>query len=355
MSLIQPNQDAPRTSRGRRLPMTPNEEPFQHTQDLVRPHSRAESAPDPLPIPWKPKLAQRIRSPAATSPNASPPISPRQPFGATDPISPTPYREPLGSPLSHLAGKIPKKKSKPGPALNRVPRPRSMSVEHMSRTLSGSVDAQLHIKSKQPHTLLQNWSHAVVAPRNRLKSDGVIPQLGWTGSSRHKPNGPHADIQALMQMNLPSSPYSSVQEIPQGVLIRYGPGADEGSTHSVELKPELFSHPHQNKLSPQASKVAMVKSAENLKVDPISGGEYRQHGHKGSSMKHTSMQPQSVSTLSSDHLGTYSTQLQSTSHVSRSGDPQQLQARKSPVHVKPLTSDPLPDIMDPAHPLKVRS
>ena len=94
----------------------------------------------------------------------------------------------------------------------------------------------------------------------------------------------------------------------------------------------------------------MVKSAENLKVDPISGGEYRQHGHKGSSMKHTSMQPQSVSTLSSDHLDTYSMQLQSTSHVSRSGDPQQLQVRKSPVHVKPL-----PDIMDPAHSLKVRS
>ena len=224
-----------------------------------------------------------------------------------------------------------------------------MSVEHMSRPLSGSVDAQLHIKSKQPHTL-QNWSHAVVAPRNRLKSDGVVPQLGWTGSSRHTLNGPHADIQALMKMNLPSSPYSSVQEIPQGVLVRYGPGADEGSTHSVELKPELFSHPHQSKLSPQASKVAMVKSAENLKVDPISGGEYCQHGHKGSSMKHTSMQPQSVSTLSSDHLGTYSTQLQSTSHVSRSGDPQQLQARKSPVHVKPL-----PDIMDPAHSLKVWS
>ena len=348
MALIQHNQDAPRTSRGRRLPMTPNEEPFQHTQDLVRPHSRAESAPDPLPIPWKPKLAQRIRSPAATSPNASPPISPRQPFGATDPISPTPYREPLASPLSHLAGKVPKKKSKPGPALNRVPRPRSMSVEHMSRTLSGSVDAQLHIKSKQPHTL-QNWSH-VVAPRNRLKSDGVVPQLGWTGSSRHTLNGPHADIQALMKMNLPSSPYSSVQEIPQGVLFSFGPAADEGSTHSVELKPELFSHPHQSKLSPQASKAAMVKSAENLKVDPISGGEYRQHGHKGSSMKHTSMQPQSVSTLSSDHLGTYSTQLQSTSHVSRSGDPQQLQARKSPVHVKPL-----PDIMDPAHSLKVWS
>ena len=355
MALLQPTQDPPRSSRGRRLPMTPNEEPFQHTQDLLRPHSRAESAPDPLPIPWKPKLTQRIKSPAAMSPNASPPLSPRSPFGATDPISPTPYKEPLMSPLSHLASKVPRKKSKPAPVTNRGPRPRSMSVEHMSRTLSGSVDAQLHIKSKQPHALLQNWSH--VAPRSRLKSDGVVPQLGWSGSSRHKPNGPHADIQALMQTNNPLSPYTSYQEIPQGVLVTYGPAADEGSTHSVELKHELFSHPHQNKLSPQASKAAMIKSAENLKVDPISGAEYHHHGPRGSPVKHTSMQPQSVSTLSSEHMGTHSTQLQSASHVSRSGDPQQLQTRKSPVHVKPLPSDKvdLPNIMNPTHSLEVRS
>eukprot|EP00731_Ephydatia_muelleri_P038510 Em0786g9a len=45
----------------RRLPATPTEEPYSHhrSTDAARPHSRAESEPNPLPVPFKPKLPHR--------------------------------------------------------------------------------------------------------------------------------------------------------------------------------------------------------------------------------------------------------------------------------------------------------
>lgn len=55
-------------SRGRRLPSTPAEEPYHRSsREPSRSHSRAESMPDPLPLPWKSNIAT-ITQLAARSP-----------------------------------------------------------------------------------------------------------------------------------------------------------------------------------------------------------------------------------------------------------------------------------------------
>lgn len=53
--------DSKAVHMSRRLPATPTEEPYGHhrSADLGRPHSRAESEPNPLPAPFKPKLPHR--------------------------------------------------------------------------------------------------------------------------------------------------------------------------------------------------------------------------------------------------------------------------------------------------------
>ena len=372
--VIQPVQDTVQLPvQRRRLPMTPNEEPFQHTQEVVRPHSRAESAPDPLPLPFRPKLAHRIRPPPVTSPNASPPPAPHSPPKSRSPLmtpDPVVYKEPLVSPLSHISNKVHKRSSKPGPALNPITRPRSMSVGgKVSRRFSGSVDAQLHLHTKQPHTMSALFhQRSQVAPRSRRTSDGFVPQLGWTSASQFS-SQKKLDIQSLMQ----NSAYTSYQDIPHGVVNKYSMESD--STHSIELKHDIFSmqdhprhHPHHHGTSPPASKTmvtsaeslkvdpisgahsvelkpsmhnqphhhgpsphaskAMVTSAESLKVDPISGAEYHKHPPRSLSAKHT--QVHSVH----PPMGTYG------------GEPQSQHVRNGPVHQKHLDSEKERDLLD---------
>jgi len=329
--------------------MTPNEEPFQHTQEVVRPHSRAESAPDPLPLPFRPKLAHRIRPPPVTSPNASPPLAPHSPSKTRSPLmtpDPVVYKEPLVSPLSHISNKVHKRSSKPGPALNPITRPRSMSVGgNTSRRLSGSVDAQLHLHTKQPHTMSALFhQRSQVAPRSRRTSDGFVPQLGWTSASQFSSHK-NLDIQSLMQ----NSAYTSYQDIPHGVVNTYGMESD--STHSIELKHDIFSmhdhprhrgasgvdsdsahttelkhsmhnRPHHHGPSPHASKT-MVTSAESLKVDPISGAHsvelkpsmHNQPHHHGPSPHASKAMVTSAESLKVDPIsGAHSVELKPTIH-----------------------------------------
>ena len=123
-----------------------------------------------------------------------------------------------------------------------------------------------------------------------MSVDGAAA-LGWSSSSHFATSAqrkyPPADVQALMRMNIPISPYSSVQDIPRQLAAA---DVEGGSLTSVDLKHEYFNDPHPetvsaipNGPSPQASRTT-VRSVENLKVDPITGADIstrksHRHGH----------------------------------------------------------------------------
>lgn len=300
---------------GRRLPMTPNEEPYhRHTQDSVspiRPHSRAESAPDhPLPSPWRPTLAPRNQlihsptalSPTALSPSSSPPPQARSPVPLEEhhhKSKKPSFKEPLVSPLSLI------KPYKRKGSLNPI-RQKSATVGGKHH-LSGSIDAQLHLRGLSHPT--SPHSTAVVHPAQALSrhqsfGERSVP-VGWGGSNsfHHPPRSSgSATIQNFMRKGLPvsASPYSSVQDDNTHAL------GETGSTTSVAIKPELFAMPNSNSDSPSPQRTspqgtspqgsvgpsphvskAHFMPGENLKVDPISGGEishkrhhpYPKHGH----------------------------------------------------------------------------
>lgn len=307
------------SATGRRLPMTPNEEPYyrhhQHQDVPMRPHSRAESAPDhPLPTPWRPTLAPRnqlIQSPTAISPSASPPPTARSPLeeyhhkssSSSSSSSKKPnFKEPLVSPLT----KPFKKKGN----LNPI-RQKSASLGGKQH-LSGSIDAHLHLRGISHPTSPHNMA-AVVHPaaqglsRHHSIGPGTQVQVGWASSNNfHYPPSRasgSASIQSLMRNGHPPSPYMSIQDDNNAT-------ADSGSTTSVAIKQELFamsvisggSTPSPQGTSPQASigpsphtsNAHFRSSGDNLKVDPISGGEmshkrhhpYTNHGHSGHLNQH---------------------------------------------------------------------
>ena len=282
---------------GRRLPMTPNEEPYyRHAPEIpVRPHSRAESAPDhPLPAPWRPTLAGRNQlthppaagSPTAVSPNSSPtpqarsplPLEEHQGHKAKKPN----FKEPLVSPLS-LTKPFKRKGS-----LNPI-RQKSATMGGKQH-LSGSID-QLHMRGLS-HPPLNPQAMSVVHPVNghsRRQSLGQVP-VGWASSnSFHQGGGGHrasgsASIMGLMKGGGPPlSPYASVQDD-----MHMG---ESGSTTSVAIKQDLFTMPVSGSPSPQGpspqgsvgpsphASNSQFRSerggggggGENYKVDPISG------------------------------------------------------------------------------------
>ena len=284
--------------------MTPNEEPYyRHSQDTpMRPHSRAESAPDhPLPMPWRPTLAPRnqlIHSPTALSPTTSPPPQARSPLEEHphhQKSKKPSFKEPLVSPLS-LTKPFKRKGS-----LNPI-RQKSASMGGKQH-LSGSVDAQLHLRGLS-HPPTPHGMSAAVHPAQALSRHhsvdprGHVP-IGWSGSNsfhgHSKGSGSAAaSIQSLMRHgHQPQSPYTSVQDDMHAL-------ADGGSNTSVAIKQELFampvsgnSTPSPQGPSPQASvgpSHAHFKSGENLKVDPISGGEMphkRHHPYTNHTHSHT--------------------------------------------------------------------
>ena len=289
---------------GRRLPMTPNEEPYyRHAPDIpVRPHSRAESAPDhPLPAPWRPTLAARNQlihspaavSPTAVSPNSSPPPQVRSPLPLEEHQGKTKkpnFKEPLVSPLS-LTKPFKRKGS-----LNPI-RQKSATMGGKQH-LSGSIDAQLHMQglSHPPSRQAMSAVHPAQA-LSRRQSLGQVP-VGWASSNSfhqgHNRASGSASIMGIMQRERgpPLSPYASMQDDMHAM-------GESGSTTSMAIKPDLFIMPVSGSPSPQGpspqgsvgpsphvsnSQFRSERGGENHKVDPISGGDL---SHKRSHPYHT--------------------------------------------------------------------
>jgi len=124
-----------------------------------------------------------------------------------------------------------------------------------------------------------------------------------------------------------NSAYTSYQDIPHGVVNKYGMESD--STHSIELKHDIFSmqdhprhRPHHHGTSPPASKT-MVTSAESLKVDPISGAHsielkpsmHNQPHHHGPSPHASKAMVTSAESLKVDPIsGAHSVELKPSMH-----------------------------------------
>ncbi len=270
------------------LPMTPKEEPYLVPREPVRPHSRADSAPEPLPVPWRPKLVhQKHRSPThedvrslhkspATSAEQSPESSPphlRHRLGQLfEQPSQRKIKEPMVSPLAQLVSKATKGSSSRKKVLDPI-RPRTVSLG-TSRKLSGSIDAQLHLQTGHPQTssFTSGWrGHGQVGPTSRrLSMDSVPPSIGWAGPFSQRSAGSsynklsHADdIHGMMQKKLPVSAYRSLENI------------EDLPQEAFALRDTPSPQQWGNDPSPQSSKVPMVRSVEQipLRVDPISGQE----------------------------------------------------------------------------------
>ena len=256
-------QEPPPGSRGngRRLPVTPSEEPYNiPSHDTHRPHSRAESEPNPLPLPWRPNIMQKTQHASkrdgvsmatgantATSPSSSPPHSRRVATMATDGGGAGYGPAPLVSPLAHIGGG----KKKKGGAFLRPVRPISGGGA-LSKMMSSSVDAHLDSRGQQPPPLSFPDPPQTAMSGSYRKGGGhrgqvsplynhgdQQPMLGWTSNARIGSLPRRSkDIQALMQKTLPTSPYSSVQDI----STLNGFDTAKGSITSVDIKQELFSH-----------------------------------------------------------------------------------------------------------------
>lgn len=271
------------SSKGRRLPTTPAEEPyFRSPHDPQRPHSRAESMPDPLPIPWKNNIApfnQLVKTPTESSP-------PSKLYATVQEEKPSGFKEPTGA-LGYLRPS--KKKSSLKPI-----RPKSSSLG--DKGLSTSVDANLHLHTaglSQPgyHTMSVMWPPQKNAQRRpSVGTEGPAPgNLAWQSANNiHRQTLPTThgrDIQGLMvASSTPSSAYSSIRDIPQEIH-QLQTGNESGSVVSVDT--ELFKPRAGVYSQPSRSLSPVTRSGDNLKVDPISGGDVNQkHHHHRSKMHH---------------------------------------------------------------------
>ena len=233
----------------------------------MRPHSRAESTPDPLPVPWRPKLTDKLlMSPTYSSQTVPKPLQEE----ANQHVK---TKDALVSPLSNFK---PKKRT----SLNPI-RPKSVAL---SKNISMSVGSDLHkippgtsVAMPGTHTLSGNmhmWkgSHKV-APLRRQSHDGILgAQLGW----------------------------ASIESFPVD-----SENFESASTTSVEIKPEMFQpvnyspHGSSGNPSPQGpspgsslqNSRSQFRSGENLKVDPITGEPQHKHhrSHSHHNQVHSSM------------------------------------------------------------------
>lgn len=280
------------THKGKRvLPTTPNEEPYQHPPpESMRPHSRAESTPDPLPVPWRSNLAPHSQLVVAM------PLSPTSPgptLGSpTEDLKMYPgLKEPLVAPVTqqhrHKSGT--KKKLSPL-------RPKSVSVGSMRvpGNLSKSIDG-LNLKAsvmEQPgsHTVsgLSWHQHKKIVPlRNKRNSEGTLQ--GWSSAQRL---GQPADIQALMRsgQGLPSASFNTLPYNKHKLDLSSAAYQESGSTTSVEIRHEMFTPSPHSPLgskgsspqgpSPQASNTHFRSSSDNFKVDPMSAREVSAQKHR---------------------------------------------------------------------------
>ena len=218
---------------GRRLPATPTEEPYSYARptDVGRAHSRAESEPNPLPAPFKPKLAPRtqlarltVHHPAQTTPTmglmsssvgpsppsvvpSPPPMGPSPPsMGPT--LSPMSHSSPPPTPISATSP------TSPLPSLPKVTlepieekegkqfrvRPRSMSLNSQpARSTGVSLFGGTRWKGR-----------AQVAPL-RQELEGAAFNIGWSAQFGGKQIP--GDIKAMMTSPPPISAYNSIQNL----------------------------------------------------------------------------------------------------------------------------------------------
>lgn len=258
----------------RMLPLTPNEEPYHHQQqhpDVMRPHSRAESQPDPLPMPWRPNFAPQSQlvshqnSPTSPIPHSvGPPPSHTEDTAAK--VYPA-FKEPLLSPTQPSTKSASKKKLSPL-------RPKSVSMGSpvgCGGSLSRSIDG-LNLKPsliEQPgsHTVSGvSWQkHRKVVPlRNKRNSEGTL--LGW--SSVQRLGQQPADIQSLMSagQGMPSTSLSTIPYDKHKLDITMANMHEPGSTTSVEISPEMFA-PSTNQ-SPAGSKGSSPQASTNFRPSP---------------------------------------------------------------------------------------
>ncbi len=298
--------------KGRRiLPMTPNEEPYQHPHgsdvmhphgsDVMRPHSRAESTPDPLPTPWRPNLAHRNQLVSLQqSPTQSSVSQPRSP--GEDTRGHPGYREQpppsLMAPMT--AHKSSSKKLSPL-------RPKSVNLGSKDVVLSKSIDG-LNLR---PPVTPQPGSHTVSGiqwkkrqPMLQLEKKGKSMEggalRGWSSSQRL---GQAADIQGLMLSGMPSSSYNAIPH-DKHKLDTSSINRDYGSATSIEISHDLFAPsprspssntspvaskgpspqgpspqgPSPQGPSPQASNSHFRPSSESTRYDPL--GEVLSQKHR---------------------------------------------------------------------------
>ena len=291
------------------LPMTPNEEPYQHPHlETTRAHSRAESAPDPLPVPWRANLAPKNQlTPNQQSPSGSPQRL-RSPNDEGVKVYPK-FKKSLISPTNQH-------KSSPKQKLNPL-RPKSVNLSP-GDGLSKSIDG-LNLK---PSIIAQPGSHTVsgiswLAPLSatRRKSDGLIQ--GWASNQRL---GQVADIQAMMR-----TPFSSYNPVPYDAHkldLSSNSNREYGSDTSVEISHEMFRTnipSHSNNISPvgskgsspqgpspQASDSHFRSSGEHLQGDPARGPSHKhrriQHQLPATQLNNRSLSAKPVRLYMGQHI-----------------------------------------------------
>ena len=270
--------------------MTPNEEPYSVSHDSRRPHSRAESEPTPLPLPWRPAFVQKTQlkegtgaAMNATSPTSTPPHVRRtltSEGGTWGNIQPPTQ---LVSPLAHIG---PKKKA--GGFLRPVRPISGAGGGGLNKKISASVDAHLDSRLQSqplPFQTVASGRHSrgQVGP---LHFTNQHPMVGWGSNSRMGSLPRRSkDIQALMQTNLPTSPYCSVQDI----SALNGFDTTKGSITSVDIKHDMFSNDMTSPqgstaVSPLGSRVASphgstrVSPHESMAVSGHGGTRISPHG-----------------------------------------------------------------------------
>ena len=235
----------------RKLPATPSEAPYQtHTlsQDSHhhRPHSRAESEPNPLPLPWRSSLVQKVQLSSGGERDGALPINPNQRQITSDEVGGNHSNQtttPLVSPLTQM-GVASKKRSKQQILLRPV-RPIS-SGGQLRKKISMSVDTNLDTRAMQdlppprvPAGQLYSGGVHGGHHHGNSSSNKQLPGVGWASRFGSLPRRSR-DIQGLMELHQPvMSPYCSVQDISMATGLDGTKGG--ASVTSVDIKPELFT------------------------------------------------------------------------------------------------------------------
>lgn len=302
-----------RGGSGRRiLPVTPTEEPYQHhtpPHEIQRSHSRAESAPDPLPIPWRPNLVPfQLPGGSGTSSShhhhqqhqqKSPSSEESKQPALKDALVPSP-----GSQHHHVHKSTMKKKvlgplrpksvslgSAPAGAGNLSKSIDSLNIRHSvipgSHTVSGIAWQQ-----QQQYQQQQQQQKMMPSLKNKRNSEGVIH--GWSSNQRL---GQPADIRSLMLgsgggMGSGAASSNAFNSIPYDMhkLDVSSANHDYGSATSVEISNEMFTHspqshsPH-NSASPLGSSSPQQGPSPQGPSPQASNSHFRSTGDGGPSLR----------------------------------------------------------------------